>query len=81
MSNAKQKPEMTVEEFIEKWGIAKIMLYFDKDEIQIKSKPIIKEGFPSDLRSVIRGMLIKYEEYMNGGDDYIDKFLNENWIE
>ena len=66
MSNAKQKPEMTVEEFIEYYG-EMIINHGNKRELR------------ADLRSVIRGMLIKYEEYMNGGDDYIDKFLNENW--
>jgi hypothetical protein len=61
----KQRPEMTVDEFIETY------LPHRMDKLQIEA----------DLRSVIRGMLIRYEEYMNGGDDYIDKFLNENWIE
>jgi len=56
---------MTVDEFIETY------LPHRMDKLQIEA----------DLRSVIRGMLIRYEEYMNGGDDYIDKFLNENWIE
>jgi hypothetical protein len=68
MSNTKQKPEITVEEFIEYYG-EMIINHGNKSELR------------ADLRSVIRGMLIKYEEYMNGGDDYIDKFLNENWIE
>ena len=77
MSNAKQKPEITAEEFCSKWG----KQVFDGTN----SNPVVildnVEDIASDLRSVIRGMLIRYEEYMNGGDDYIDRFLNENWIE
>ena len=55
-----QKAEMTPEEFAARYGAEKIRLYLDEEEHQIKGKPIIKDGFMPDLRSVIRGELIRF---------------------
>jgi len=75
MSNeTKQKPEMTVEEFIEYYG-EMIINHGNKRELR------------ADLRSVIRGKLIEYEMKCLGHSDReraaaeVDEFLNENYIE
>lgn len=80
MSNAKQKPEMTVEEFAEKWAI-----YYLGNEIAAR------DAMLSDLRSVIRGKLVEYDNYLTRNkwglreiatpEQSVDEFLNENWIE
>ena len=78
MSNTKQKPEMTVEEFIEYYG-EMIINHGNKRELL------------SDLRSVIRGKLIKYDRWLArqlwglgdivAAEKAVDEFMNENWIE
>jgi len=37
-----------------------------------------RKEFLSDLRSVIRGELIRYENWMHGRLEYVDEFLNNN---
>ena len=68
MSNTKQKPEMTVEEFI------KVYLSYRMDKPQIEA----------DLRSVIRGKLKEFcHQYIPDRNEiaFVDEFMNENWIE
>jgi len=79
MSNeTKQKPEMTVEEFIEYYG-EMIINHGNKRELR------------ADLRSVIRKELRKYDRWLScqlwglgdivAAEKAVDEFLNENWIE
>jgi len=77
-NNTKQKPEITVEEFIEKY--ANTIVSPDTEE---------KEECLTDLRSVIRGKLVEFKihiDFKYGFTDaipieMIDEFLIENWIE
>ena len=76
------KPEMTVEEFMTTWAI------WDDSNPNGKAA---KNMVLSDLRSVIRGELIRYDHYLTTGmreyvfgtprESDVDDFMNENWIE
>jgi len=74
-TKSSQKPEMTKEEFADNWSLG----------------PDMKKAILSDLRSVIRRELIRYDHYLTTGmreyvfgtprESDVDDFMNENWIE
>jgi hypothetical protein len=77
------KPEMTAEKLVEKWGWP-----YAEEGWKMEDRT---EELRADLRSVIRGELIRYDHYLTTGmRDYVfgtpresdvDDFMNENWIE
>ena len=75
------KPEMTVEEFTERWCL-KVIECMKGDDYIIHDK----EECRADLNSVIRGKLIEFvmkELYIerDAAERIADNHMNENWIE
>lgn len=76
-----QKPKMTAKNMMEKWSYMK----YDHDQLMFSDKH--KDEFLADLRSVIRGELIRFIDWLElipseGVDEtnemIADDFLNNN---
>ena len=76
------KPEMTAEEFCQKWGSV------TTEDVNWIHVPEVDNQILSDLRSVIRGKLVEYDKWLCGNSERllniptsekaVDEFLKDN---
>ena len=87
MSATEQKPEMTKEEFVGKYKLGRYRIH-DADTTFRSMSFEVNEQAMADLRSVIRGELIRYDNYLARNrwglreiatpEQSVDEFLNNN---